>query len=190
MALHTRKEFLKITGIESKHFSTYVSRGKIILLGDGMIDDSDPRNNELIPRIDDKKETELSEKPIKNKSLDKYDLDIEKKQLDIEKIKVDTRLQELKEEKIRGEVIPVTLVTTIFKAHSQSIVSSQKDFIEFLLIQVSKEARLTGDQLAKLRGKMVIGLNEAVDKSIASSKRNLKSLINEYSIARGVGEHE
>jgi hypothetical protein len=120
----------------------------------------------------------------------KYELDLEKKELEIEKLKVDTRLQELKEEKIRGEVIPITLVKQLFSTHSQSIITSQKDGIEYLLISISKEAVLTGDQLAKLRGKMVEILNEATDKAIESTKRNMKSLINEFSIKKEVGEHE
>lgn len=142
-------------------------------------------------------ESSTNEQPQKDKKRtssseggSKYELDIEKKELEIEKLRVDTRLQELKEEKIRGEVIPIALVKQLFSTHSQSIVTSQKDGIEFLLINIAKESVFTGDQLARLRGKMVEILNEATDKAVAATKRNMKSLIDEFSIKKEVGERE
>jgi len=59
-----------------------------------------------------------------------------------------------------------------------------------LLIIFAKEARLTGDQVAKLRGKMVSVLNEGVEKAIAMTKQNLKVIVNEFSIKKEVGEHD
>jgi UTP:GlnB (protein PII) uridylyltransferase len=96
----------------------------------------------------------------------------------------------LKEEKIRGEVIPITLTKGIVTNLSQSILTSQKDFIDYLLIRIGKEAKLSGEQMAKLRGEMIKALNETVDKAIKASQRNIKSLMYEFSVKKEVGEHD
>lgn len=194
----------------------WVKRGSIVEK-DGLIDDTDPQNiywikkqSEKVPTASSKpepqKETQgpkVEQPPLpentkikkQKKGTDqeaevKWGLDIEKKELEIEKLRVDTRLQELKEEKIRGEVIPITLTKAIVTNLSQSILTSQKDFIDYLLIRIGKEAKLSGEQLAKLRGEMIKALNETVDKAIKTSQRNIKSLMYEFSIKKEVGEHD
>jgi hypothetical protein len=209
MALHSKKDFCKLCGIESKHISTLIKRNNIIETKDGYFDDADPVNNSFILKKQDKKQlngkseeapaVELNNGVQKESGGGKkgkqvggtlYDLDVEKKGLEIEKLKVDTRLQELKEDKIKGEVVPIVIVKQIVNALTQSVLTSQKDFIEDMLINVSKEYRLSGTQLAKLRGKMVKGLNEGMDKAIDMTKRNVKSLVDEFSIKKEVGERE
>ena len=212
MARHTQAEFAKICGVTNAYISVNKKRGKVIFSEDGYIDDSIQENAYFLQKCLDKllkESNEIEKKPEvspakteqstksdekkSNKSItgkDRYELDIQKKALEIEKLKVDTRLQELKEEKIRGEVIPITIVKTLVSTLSQSILTSQKDANEATLINISKEARLTGDQLAKLRGKMVESLNQGVDKAITNAMRQLKSLVEEFSIKKEIGEHE
>lgn len=209
MALYKQADFAKKCGVTNAYVSVNKKRGKVIFTSDGYIDDSEEENiyfmqkcidklskesNELESKpaqsdADNKKSTKKSEEK-KDGGVSKSDLDRIKKELDIEKVKVDTRLQELKEQKIRGEVIPFVLVKQVLVTHTQSIVTSQKDSIEYLLINFSKEAKLTGAQLAKLRGTMVEHLNDAVEKSVNVSKRNIKVLMEEFSIKKEVGEHE
>lgn len=119
-----------------------------------------------------------------------YALNKKKLKKQIAKLEVDTRLQELKEEKMRGELIPVDLVKNLFRTHTQSIVTSMKDGIEELLINFAAEARLKGDQLAGLRGKMVGILNGGVDKSVSVTQRNMRVLVDQLKIKRDVGEHD
>ena len=150
-----------------------------------------------IPNVQDPERKPISIPNTKSSARDatpsgksRNQLEIEKKALEIEKLKVDTRLQELKEEKIRGEVIPISLVKGIIMNLSQSILTSHKDADEYLLIRISKEAKLSGDQLAMLRGEMIKSLNEAVEKAIKASQRNIKNLMDEFSIKKEVGEHD
>jgi hypothetical protein len=110
--------------------------------------------------------------------------------VDIKKKIRETSILDLKEQKIKGEIVPVDVIKNLFSMHTQSIITAQKDGIEELLINLSVEARLTGDQLASLRGKMVQILNNAVDKAIIITQKNMKVVVNEFAISKEVGEHE
>jgi hypothetical protein len=117
-------------------------------------------------------------------------LNKKKLKVDIAKKIRETSILKLREEKIKGEIVPIDVIKNLFSMHTQSIITAQKDGIEELLINLSVEARLTGDQLARLRGKMVEILNNGVDKAIIITQRNMKVLVNEFAIKKDVGEHE
>jgi hypothetical protein len=197
-------------------FSMWVKRGNLIIKDD-LIDDTDPQNSYWIEKQKSKvpKVLKVEPQPVEEKKIipsdgpsqekknkkavdhgvssagkSRHELDIEKKELEIEKLKVDTRLQELKEEKIRGEIIPIGLVKQLFNTFSQAVLTANKDGFDYHLINISKEARLTGDQLAKFRGQTVQMLNENVEKAIKITQKSLKSLVDEFSIKKEVGEHE
>lgn len=207
MAIYDKIEFLKLCGLDTSiksnrdKFSVWISRGKIVLNKEGCVDDSIPQNRDWLLRQSDiaSKGDDNKPEPIQ-KEIPKlkpeapagniYDLDKKIKTQQLEKLQVDTRLQLLKEEKIRGEVLPVDLIKTIFTVHSQSILTSFKDSIEDILIGISKKCDMSSENLAKSRELMITSLNNAVDKSVDASKRQLKSIIEEFSIKKEVGEHE
>lgn len=209
MALYSRKEFIELCGYEWSDSSRakvamWIKREKIVE-ENGKIDDSNPQNRDWILKQRDSSNSKVIsvEAPIatmpvnivpvnKPSKSDNPFEPVEKKlkAAQLEKIRVDTRIAELKEEKIRGEVVPIDLIKSLFRSHTQSIVTAQKDGIEELLINFSAEARLSGEQLARLRGKMIHILNSAVDKAIIVTQKNMQALVNEFSIKKEVGEHD
>jgi hypothetical protein len=110
--------------------------------------------------------------------------------VDIKKKTEEAEILKLKKERIKGEIVPVDLMKNLFSMHTQSIVTAQKDGIEELLISLSVEARLSGEQLARLRRKMVDILNNSVDKAIIITQKNMQAVVGEFSIKREVGEHD
>lgn len=125
-----------------------------------------------------------------SKSDDLYDLDKRIKTQELIKKESETRLLVLKEEKIRGEVIPILLVKQLFNSFSQATMTANKDGLEALLINISKEMRMSGEQLSILRGKMVKILNDSALRANASAKNSIKTIVAEYSQSRTVGEHD
>jgi hypothetical protein len=214
MALHSKKDFAALCGMSTKALAVYINpkRGKVIMSGD-YIDDSHPVNKDFLEKrkgsveppapklhmlrpdpgadIPNTGEDEDDDAGIGEDGEPDSGYQLNKKLLKkkIEKLDVDTRLQELKEEKMRGELIPVDLVKNLFRAHTQSIVTSMKDGIDELLINFSVEARLRGDQVAGLRGKIVGILNNGVDKSVIVTQKNMRSIVNQVKVKRDVGEH-
>lgn len=205
MARYSKDEVIQMCGIKKEsarsYFKNYVDRGKLVLSGD-FIDDSIPVNAEFIrkrvnttgtPHVPQQPSSTSTKKlhyeePKYDKS--KFDLDKQLKQQELLKKEAETRLLNLREEKIRGEIVPIELIKNLMVTHTKSIVTAQKDGIEDLLININKEARLTGAQLAKLRGKMVEILNIAVDKAISTTKKDLDVIIGQISTKREVGEHD
>lgn len=139
----------------------------------------------LPPPDDDKEDFQMIARTNSNELVRLKTL---KDKIWIKKTNEDYEIAKIKKEKMKGEVIPVELIKNLFQAHTQSIVSAQKDGIEDLLIQISAESRMKGDQLARLRGKMVAILNTGVEKSVNATKRNLKAIVSAYSLKREVGE--
>lgn len=216
MPLHSKKDFASLCGegFTTRDLAVYIRRGKVLMSGD-FIDDQHPVNKEFLSNRQSKTPPKYEPplpvlRSIRPDTGDQdsedydyqeddepgaggesgYSLNNKKTQKQIEKLEVDTRLQELKEQKMRGELIPVDLVQSLFRAHTQSILTTQKDGIEELLINLSVEARLKGDQLAKLRGKMVKILNDGVEKSVVVTNRTMRSVRDEMKIKKGVGEHD
>lgn len=212
MALHLKADFAKLCGLTTGNLTNYIKRGKVLMSGD-YVDDSVPINKDFLekrkgsvpppaPKLhmirpdpgpveipntgEDDDDSGFGED---GEGESGYLLDRKLLKKKIGKLEVDTRLQELKEEKMRGELIPVDLVKNLFRTHTQSIVTSMKDGIDELLINFSVEARLRGDQVAGLRGKIVGILNNGVDKSVVITQKNMRSIVNQVKVKRDVGEH-
>jgi hypothetical protein len=128
--------------------------------------------------------------PDQEKIEAKYNAETAVKLQNLQKLKVETRLAELKAEKMMGELIPTELVKSLFNAFAMSVISSNKEGLENFLIILSKELRLSGEQVAGLRGRIYGVLNDSMDRAVTASQKSIKSLIDEYSIKRGIGEHD
>jgi len=210
MGRHTKAEFARICGLTTGNLSNYISRKKVIV-EDDFIDDSNLINAEFLKKrkeyLQGKKDllkpgaTGLpgDESPIDNVSdtaeededSETYSgsLTTKKMKVEIAKKTRETAILKLREQKIKGEIVPVAMMRNLFSMHTQSIITAQKDGIEELLINLSVEARLSGEQLARLRRKMVQILNDGVDKAIVITQRNIRSVTEEFSIKKDVGEH-
>lgn len=216
--IYSKSEFAKLCGMRTSNLTNYVKRGKVVLNGNDEVDDGLEINRDFLSRHQSKQEIKQPDPPqetrlrmirpdpgaedlpetddLEDEEQDEVDekasgyaLSKKKLLVDIEEKKRKIALLKLREEKIRGEVVPVDIITNVFRAHTQSIVTAQKDGIEELLINLSVEARLKGEQLARLRGKMVDILNKAVDKAAYTSQKNLKTILGQLSMKREVGEH-
>lgn len=138
-----------------------------------------------------KKESKLPmEVDSSRENLSYASLDREKKLADLLKVEADTTHRKLQIEKLQGASIPTELVKAIISTLSKSLISSFKDGADNFLIEISKRKNLNGEELASLRGALVLIINNASSKAIDESKKRLKNIVNEYSDKREVGEHD
>jgi hypothetical protein len=219
MGLYTRLQLLEKVGLDPGSnsdrgkVSMALKRGNLILNGDGFIDDTEPKNSIWISNymlrvatkqpvlVDDAESLEetpsartstrkpRNQNPLPKSSGDLYKLEQELKQQELEKKTVETRLLELKEQKMRGELIPTDLVKIIFAQHSKSMVTEFKNDIEGMLTIFSKKTGMNSNQVAEMRGQILEAINNAVAKSVDHSKKNLDAIVNEFVEVKGVGEH-
>jgi predicted transcriptional regulator len=211
MSKHSRADLCTLLGITQAYISVNIKRGKLILNDDGEIDDSKRENADFIKkRLGTVTNSETNEEvkeqiniPAANiqrpdsrsannntQYSSKYDLETTKKSLEIEKLKVDTRIQELKEEKIRAEVIPIVIVKNIFIQHSQNTITEFKNAVDNVLTVIAKQKSLNGNEVAEIRGQLVQIINIAVDKAVNTSKKNINNIVKEFSNKKDVGERE
>ena len=202
MALYKRKEFYQKCGVSKAYLTTYIGRGKVIL-NDNMIDDSIPENayfmrvrldkmaikgNKVESKITSNSGNDEDTNEDENENLHK--LNVQKKKLDIERAKEDIEIAKLKKEKLSGELIPTDLVKIVFATHSKNITIGFHQAVENLISQIAKQAGLDRDQIAKIRGSLIEIINKGVKNALATSKKDLRNIVAEYSQKRGIGERE
>ena len=210
MPLYSRKEFAKMCGMESNALSVYIKRGKVILSGD-FVNDAEPENRDFLyrhqrkasnrpaevldgadykpapPRTRQTKEPNVLQ-PERERGGTSYALDQEIKQLELEKKREDLELAKLKRAKLSGDVIPVDLVINTFAVYSKSATTSFHNAADNFLMDIQKEAGLTREQIARMRGELIATINTAVNDAHNNAKESIRDIVDEYSQTRGQGE--
>ncbi len=213
MALHSRKEFYEKCGVSKAYLNVNISRGKVILTGN-MIDDALPENAYFLEKRTDKGEGSTPAAPVKSKrgkpkkavtaeqveiiqkkreeegpdpdeeTRSKWGLEKEQKRLAIIKAEEDIELAKMKREKMAGQLIPTDLVINLFAAHSKNITTNFHQAVESLLSNISKQIGLDRKQVAEIRGQLIEVINLSVKDSVAASRKDIDSIVGEYSQKR------
>lgn len=97
-----------------------------------------------------------------------------KKFAEIENKKADTRLKELKEMHMRGELIPVSMVQDTIQIFAESIKRYYSDAGENLIMLISERLQAQDHDKAFMRTKLLDGLNKAIDESVNAAQEKLK----------------
>lgn len=214
MPLYTRKDFAAKCGVPVANVNVYVGRKKITLTGK-LIDDSLPENDyfyqnclrnkgtDQIEEVKDVPDAEpvmpahnnftktstFSQKETKKvESSAHFQLDHKLKQAELEKKEVDTRIAKLKEDKLKGRVLPTDLFKMVFSQHTKSIIHEFNNSVDKMLVRIVKKKNLTNEESAEIRKELIDEINRAVDASVDESKKTLKALLEEHSNKRGKGE--
>ena len=204
MSLHTRTQFYKLCGVTRGYLNMYIKRKKVIVRRK-LIDDAVPENAYFLQNcLSRKSENGEIEKPEKlvspmpdelvkdavrkqvngNSGGSKFDMEIEIKELEIIKKKEDIEIAKIKRAKMAGEVIPTELVLLIFASHFKSVTTSFHQAAEVLITTIAKQNNLDRKQIARIRGELIEVVNGAVSEGLKSSKKEMKHLVNEYSLRR------
>lgn len=197
MALLTKKEIAELCGLETKNLSVYITRGKVIVGKNDLIDTNVDKNKSFIEKrkgkISDVKiqtttviESKVSEQSegqsyTESERQLKY-LDTIKRQKEIEKLDIEIQ-------KKRGEVVPSELIKPVFLQHNQSIITEITNRCDEFIRIFSKKRTLTVNEVAEVRGEVVSWVNESMNKAILASIKSVENIITEHSEKKGVGEH-
>lgn len=198
MALYNKREFSVLCGIETKNLSVYISRKKVVLNENDLIDDKNQINAAFIikasAKIENKsvdpvvyeakvirntpKNTEEQEEDNENLSIaaldrKKLELDIEKKQADLEKVV-------LSNSRAKGEVIPFGLIKPLITQNNQSLTTEFKNAADGIILEIAKKKDLSSIEVAELNGVLVSVINNAIRKATELSIKNLDIIIEDY----------
>ncbi len=214
MAEVSKREFAEACGIKSKHISTHVSRGKIILTGEGRkatINDSDPLNilfkathsgsgaNPIKKKATSLKKKEAKEKNTKQKktvfeeekereAIELFKAQKRKTDLQNKKLEAETAQAELRMSKARGEMVPMSAMVKLIRDFGSGVRTSYTDALETQIILISAKSNLTNKDKSIIRKEMKHIINKAVDSAIELTSTSISVIAKEYSENRGIGE--
>ena len=188
--------------MESKKLSVYVKRGKAIQTGE-LFDDTIPENAHFITHwseklggqaADEKATASNGKKGKEPKSTGPaplsimHELDKKKKELESQKLQQEVLKLEMDLAKKAGQVIPTELVKSLFAQTFKGFTVAFKHAVDNILIEISKRKKFSNEEMAEYRGRLVQKINEAVDKGVVDSQKNITNVVNEYTERRKQGE--
>lgn len=202
MPILTKKEFADMIGWSTSQLSVYIKRGKVFI-GDGDLINSDHEVNVLFLKKRLNKSglsKDIAQKSINtddrtgiengtNEDIASYEESEKKlKYLDTLKREYEISLLEIKQAKLKGEVVPSILLAPIILQHNHSLMNSMKNGGEELLRKVAKLSDLSAGDIATLKGDLVSILNQAINTAAQNTAAAIGKVIDDYSNSRGVGE--
>jgi hypothetical protein len=200
MALHSKRQFAELCGIPTKTLAIYISRGKVSVFND-LIDDTSPENQYFLASKSIKSSENSNQQAVSapkdaakahviqpNIQEGIFALDQRLKVLEAKKKERELAILAIKEDKMRGEVIPSDLVKILFLQHFKTVGASFRNSIENVITNIAKRKSLNINEIAEIRADLNDIINSSIKSSIDESKKNISNIISEYSTKRGVGE--
>lgn len=202
MAIFTKSELAHAVGKGKSTISMNITRGNLIE-HDGMINDSDPKNQKTIEKWlksiggnykapaeikesrkkanADRNKKEKAPKVEKIKSRSTDDLDDQKKKAEINlKLEQIEHLQ-LKSAKLKGENVPTKLVEGLFIMLGTSFQTEYRDASENLLSQLAHECKIGSKMHAKYKDMFTKMINEAHSNGVEIVLNELKAIADDAS---------
>lgn len=200
----TREQLRKQLGCTAAVVRNQVKLGALIE-ADGYIDTDHPINVKYLTgrvermqngkRVGRKPTTPRKPPEIEQESFEqlaaKVGLSMVSSDLDAlraDKLVEETELLRMRKEKLRGELLPIDLVTPVFVLFSKAMQTAFSDELEDIVREVSHAAKMNKQQTADLRRRVVDVINSATDKGVSEAKKGIRRLTAEYSDTRGRGE--
>lgn len=197
MAKHKHEDFARLCGIHKASLSSYKSRGKVVKGDDGLFDDQVEPNasflkkrlKKLIKNIDEGGETSnIGEGSLSGVPL--HEVERRLKVLDTQKRAEEVELLRKKNAKMDGETVPTELVKPVFESFAREIGLAMKNGLEKLTMHYAKKYDLGKKATAEMRGDMAKVLTQSMREAEESAVSQMKSIVEQHSVTRGVGERE
>lgn len=186
MAIYTKTEYCKASGVNHAYLKKYIDRGKVIVTGN-KIDTSFPENQTFLDERSEGEKSKIKAAEVIPVELDEdqkekvRNLSLEQKKENLRKTTAEADKKELEAAKLRGEAVPVDLVRNIVSQLSQSFIMQFRDAAEGYMFEIAHAAKLKEKEIADLRGKLVESINGAMQTAVEIARKDLKSLAAEYS---------
>ena len=215
MAKYKQVEFAELCGIKRGQVSVYVSRGKLIIDNE-LLDESHPVNASFIQKCQTKnflKKSNVSEQitvqiPLEERDSTILDSEIKAKgkrkagqsdyaqllmemnELKNEKLLEEIELLKKRNMKMDGESIPTVAVLSVISFFGKSYTDGTQQLMDNFLNQISSRKGMSSAEHAEFRGILIKGINDVANRANKESKKSITNIIKEFSVSRGVGEHD
>jgi hypothetical protein len=203
----TPPEFAKCWGRKSKDVHTYKARGFIKFDKNKYIDLDDPINEKFVQKLQAKGQFDLTKRnqepvrTVKSKStgdnghdkketvsVDNDSLEAQKIRAEIENKKARTKSEQLRIQKLEGNLIPIQEVETLFIYAIESFQSHYEQEIESILNTMSGNMDISHERYVELRKDIKAMLTNLYNETRRDLLNGVKNLAEQYSEVRGKGE--
>jgi hypothetical protein len=117
--------------------------------------------------------------PDYSRVLESSGLDTQKKQAEIIKIKETTLNTQLRNAKLRGESIPVNMVSDVISALGSGFQTAYKNGADSFMLELSHKHKLAPSVVSDLKVKLIELINNSHKRAISIAKKELKNVISQ-----------
>lgn len=203
----SKKDFAKLCHMNTRKLAIYIGRSKVIVDDNGFINTKNEVNALFIAKNNTEAQEERAPEPTQRNQEEKTEalipttqrepeklsliaIDRKRKLADLEKTQIETRISLLKEEKLKGANIPVTIARDIVAALSKSFIIEFQNETASIIRILAKTKSYSNAEIAEIRGQMSKIINNAMSKGVESTKREISKIAANYAETREVGEHD
>lgn len=195
----SRSEFAKLCGLGKNGriiVRSYILRGQLIEKKNGL-DPKNPINAAFIlqrkartplPDKEKKPVMKLSKFEISQEEKDdlasakeKFSLDKQKRRAEVSKLEQEMAIQDLKLNKLTGQLLPTELIRTFIAQLFKGQVIANKHSIDHLMVEFAKKARLNRNDIAEMRKHLSLILNRSLQDCLNEARKTVDNIIAEYS---------
>lgn len=110
------------------------------------------------------------------------------KHLDTKKREREIQLLQLREEKLKGQMVPSDLIQPVILQHNQSMITEFKNAGDNFLRVFSQKKSMSGEEMAEVKGEFTRIINQAVTNATEMSIKSIEAIINNFAETRTKGE--
>jgi hypothetical protein len=141
---------------------------------------SPPAKIKPVPDYSKKKKPEVPDvTPDYSKVAESIGLDTQKKQAEIIKIKETTLNTQLRNAKLRGESIPVNMVSDVISALGSGLQTAYKNGADAFMLELSHKHKIPPGVISDLKVKLIELINNSHKRGISIAKKELKNVISQ-----------
>lgn len=100
------------------------------------------------------------------------------------------RLDDIKYEKARGEIIPVELIMPLFIQYSKNVITAFENAANDWLVQMQKRFDIPQDEMTKAKTDIVRMVNRGNQESVQQTKKQIPKMVADFADVRGKGERK
>lgn len=108
-------------------------------------------------------------------------LDTAKRKKEIQKLDIEIA-------KKNGEVVPSEVILPVFIRHNKSLMTAFKNACDAMLTEYSKVKDMNPEEIAHIRSAVIGETNKAMTKATELTESDVKGIVDDYSVRKGVGE--
>lgn len=126
-----------------------------------------------------KKPPTAEQTALGNQLNEKFNVETELKRKQGAKADAEARMLAMKEQRLRGELLPTNLIKPLFQTHFQSLTMEFQNSLNALITDISVRLKINRNMQAEIRKKAVNEMNQSIDRAIFRTDKEIERMISQ-----------